>query len=173
MEKNRTTALQEQTGEDNAITAQEPATVHGTNSYKDIMMMLYSMPITKEVKRHVGLRLVEETTKSHLAEAFDRIYHLSQLENDWDGHGALPISRVVLNNLRSVLLISDDEDWEDWMISPDVNATVCLYSPKTKASISLGATEYSYFARIDGKRHGESHVKYSPQSFLQLMRKYG
>ena len=153
--------------------AEEPAVAYGTNSYADVMMLLYSMPITNEVKRHVGQRLVEEATGSHLSEAFDRIAHLSQLKKDWDGHGALPISRIVLNNVRSVLLISNDEDWQNWMISPDVNATICLYSPRTKASISLGAKDYSYFARVNGERFGESHVTYSPMDILQLMRKFG
>ena len=155
------------------MTANEPAAAYGTNSYADMMMMLYTMPMTSEVKRHVGQRLIEETTGTYLLEVVERIDHLSKLKKNWDGHGALPISRTVLNNIRNILLISNDDDWRNWMISPDVNATICLFSPRTKASISLGASEYSYYARINDDRHGESHIAYSPQAVLQLMRKFG
>jgi hypothetical protein len=159
--------------QEDIMTANEPAAAYGTNSYAGMMMMLYTMPMSAEVKRHVGQRLVEETTGRYLMEAVERIDHLSHLKNDWDRHGALPISRAVLNNIRSILLISNDEDWRNWMISPDVNATICLFSPRTKASISLGASEYSYYAKIKDDRYGESHIAYSPQAVLKLMRKFG
>ena len=58
------------------------------------------------------------------------------------------------------------------MISPDVNGTVGLQSETTGAVISLGATEYSYYARIEGKRFGKSHIDFAPESLLTLMRRF-
>ena len=108
-----------------------------------------------------------------LTEAYDRIEHLSTLAKNWDDHGALPISCQVLNNIKSVLMISQNSDWEHWMIAPDTNATIDLESETTGAVISLGAYEYSYFAKINGERLGENHVDFKPESFLELMRKFG
>lgn len=151
----------------------EPIVTYGPHSYADVMMMIYSMQITPEVKEHVGRRLMLEVTEKNLSKAFRRLDQLAQLKNNWDGYGALPVSAQVMNNIRRILVISDDEDWDSWTISPDVNGTICLYSPKTKASISIGAEEYSYFAMIDGVRYGESHVMFTPLSLLELMRKFG
>lgn len=63
--------------------ADEPAVAYGTNSY---------------------------ASDSNIAKAFDRLDYLATLGKDWDGEGALPISRQVINNLKRVLLISDDAD---------------------------------------------------------------
>ena len=140
-----------------------------TNSYADVMCMLYTMPITPEVKERVGRRLVKEVSEPALANAFAKIDELSRLEDGWAGDGSYAISRKVLNNLQRVLLISDNEDWVDWMIGPDVNATIGLQSKTNRAMISLGADEYSYYVRKNGKRIGDSHVKFTPDSFLQIM----
>lgn len=112
-----------------------------------------------------------EEQESHLANVYERLDHLSSLKKGWDGRGALPVSQNVIDNVRKVLKISDKEDWDRWIISPDVNATLCLFSPNTKASISLGKCEFSYFARKDGERLGESHVAFTPEVLLCVMRK--
>ena len=112
-----------------------------------------------------------EERESQLADVYERINHLSKLKKGWDGRGALPVSQNVIGNVRKVLRISDKGDWDRWMISPDVNATLCLFAPNTKASISLGSSEFSYFARKDGERLGESHVTFTPEVFLSVMRK--
>lgn len=140
-------------------------------SYADVMMMLYTMPITKDVKRHIGLRLVKETNKgSYLAEAFDRLSHLSTLEDGWAGDGSYAISRDVLRNVKSVLLVSEEEDWQHWMISPDVNGTLLLQSDTHIASISIGEKEFSYLSKKDGCRNGKSHIPFDAESMLNIMR---
>ena len=73
-------------------TASEPAAAYGTNSYVDVMNFLHSMPISRNVKRQVAIRLVKEVSEPALADAFDKLDELSRLPEDWDGEGALPIS---------------------------------------------------------------------------------
>lgn len=153
------------------ITAQEPMAAYGTNTYADVLYFIHSMPITPEVKEQVGRRLVLEVTGKYLSKAFARLDHLAQLKADWDGHGALPISRQVISNVKQVLAISDEEDWKEWLIGPDSNATLGLQAKSSKAAMSIGVDEYSYFAKIDGKRQGESHVKFTPETFLDTMRR--
>ena len=126
--------------EDNKTTmAAEPALAYRTTSYMEAMAMIHTMHLTREDKERVGRRLVVETTETNLSKAFDTLEHLSTLQFGWDGYSALPISRKVINNLRSVLLISDNDDWGNWMISPDGNATLGLQSKPHTTLISVGA----------------------------------
>lgn len=127
--------------------------------------------MTHEDKEKVAKRLTLEVTGKYLKKAFVRLDHLATLKNDWDGEGALPISRKVINNVKGVLAISEDADWEDWLIGPDSNATLGLQSKTTTAAISIGTDEFSYFARINEERLGESHVAFTPEDLLGIMRK--
>ena len=157
--------------EDNVSTmASEPVAAYPTTSYMDAMAMIHTMHLTREDKERVGRRLVVETTEANLSKAFDTLEHLSTLQLGWDGYNALPISKKVINNLRSVLLISDNDDWKNWMISPDGNATIMLQSATRRASISVGAEEFSYYLKTDGIRKGESHVDFSASKLLFIMR---
>lgn len=151
-------------------TVSEPAIAFGTNSYIEVMNFLHSMPITRKVKRQVAIRLVKEVSEPALADAFDKLDELSQLKKDWDGEGALPISPRVLKNMKDVLLISDNDDWENWMFGPEVNATIGLQSKNSRACVSLGAEEFSYYVRKNGERIAASHVPFTPTEFLNMLR---
>jgi hypothetical protein len=156
--------------EDGQITVNEPVAAYGTNSYMDVMNMLHSMPITRQVKEQVAHRLVQEVTEPALSAAFDKIEEMGSLQDGWAGDGSYAVSRRVLNNLKSVLLISDNKDWENWMMGPDVNATIGLQSRSHRALISLGAKEFSYYVLMQGKKISGSHVPFNPEIFLKTMR---
>ena len=149
--------------------ASEPIATYGTNSYVDVMNFLHTMSITPEVKEMVGRRLVLEVTEEHLAQAFARLDHLALLEDGWAGEGSCAVSKKVINNVKSVLLLSENDDWKDWLISPDVNATLTLQSKSSQAVISLGANEFSYYAEKSEKKYRASHLPFSPMAFLQTM----
>lgn len=157
--------------ENNSFVASEPTPAYGTNSYADVMGYLHSIRITPQVKESVGRRLLVEVTEPYLAKTFARLDELSQLREDWDGEGALPISPRVIRNMKDVLLISDNEDWENWMIGPDSNACIGLQSKRSRACVSLGAKEYSYYWETDKGEEGKSHVEFSPEKLLELMRR--
>ena len=161
--------------EDNGVIkrVEEPAVAYSSASYADVMEYIHSLHISHADKERVAKRLALEVSQPALSAAYERVDHLSSLKSNWDGRGALAISPKIIKNIKSVLLLSENADWEHWMIAPDTNATIGLESETTGAVISLGAYEYSYFARIDGVRHGESHIQFSPESFLELMRKFG
>ena len=155
---------------DSRTTASEPTASYGMNSYSDVMMMLYAMPITSEVKDQVTRRLVLEMKGKNLSYTISRINHLASLRDDWDGYGASRILPQVIANIRSVVLCSKDADWRDWTISPDINGTLFLQSTKRICSLSLGTHEYSFFAQEKDGRRGESHLAFNAEAFLSHMR---
>lgn len=158
--------------EDNGIKMlSEPAVAYPMTSYADVMEYIHSLHISHEDKEKVAKRLTLEVTGKNLSKAFDRLDSLCRLQNDWDGCGASKISPYVLNNIRKVLLISDDEDWKDWMISPAPNGTLGLQSKRHVASISIGDKEFSYFCSKDEVEEGDSHILFVPSTLLNLMRR--
>ena len=158
--------------EDNVSTmASEPAVAYRTTSYMDAMAMIHTMHLTREDKERVGRRLVVETTEANLSKAFERIDHLSQLKDDWDGYGAKKISNDVLRNLRDVLLVSDNADWENWMISPAPDGTLALQSKCHTSSISVGDKEFSYYSAAGDMEDWADNVTFAPYAFLEVMRK--
>ena len=156
---------------ENVLCAEEPMMVNPMTSYADVMRYLHSIRITPQVKESVGRRLLLEATEPDLAKAFARLDDLSQLKADWDGRGAKKISYYVLNNLRNVLLISENDDWKNWMISPDTNGALGLQSKRGIATISVGDKEFSYYSETSMGEVWKSHVAFSPEVFLNVMRK--
>ena len=158
--------------EDNvSTTVSEPVASYPMTSYNDVMSYLHSIRIAPEVKASVGRRLIVEVTEPYLSKAFERIDHLSLLNDDWDGYGAKKISYNVLRNLRDVLLISDNDDWENWMISPAPDGTLALQSKCHTSSISVGDKEFSYYSATDDMEDWGDNVTFTPSSFLEVMRK--
>jgi hypothetical protein len=157
--------------EDNKTTmASEPVAAYPMTSYNDVMSYLHSIRIAPEVKASVGRRLLVEVTEPYLSKAFDRIDHLSLLNDDWDGYGAKKISYHVLRNLRDVLLISDNDDWENRMISPAPDGTIALQSKCHTSSISVGDKEFSYYSAKGDMEDWGDNVTFTPNSFLEVMR---
>ena len=151
--------------------ASEPAIARPMTSYSEVMSYLHRIRITPEVKESIGRRLVVEATEPNLSKAFARLDHLSELKNDWDGYGAERISYSVLENLREVLLISDNDDWKEWMISPAPNGTVSLQSRRNMSAISIGDKEFSYYSCTDKGEEGSSYQPFKPSAVLDIMRR--
>ena len=158
--------------EDEKVTmASEPMVAYPTTSYNDVMGYLHRIHITPEVKKSVAHRLMVEVNGQYLSKTFERLDYLCQLQDDWDGYGGKMVSYYVIDNLRSVLLIADDEDWKYWMISPAPNGSLSLQSKRHNAFISVGDKEFSYYSSTDNGEVGDSHLEFTPSSFLSLMRR--
>ena len=147
----------------------EPATIYGNTSYMDVMNYLHSVSLSANVKRKVVHRLNQELTEPALAAAYEKVDTLSILCDGWAGDGSSAISSQVIRNLKQVLLISENADWEEWYFAPDVNGTIGLQSKTHRALISLGENEFSYYSVIAGETVSGNHLPFSPESFLETM----
>lgn len=93
------------------------------------------------------------------------------MKDNWDGYGAKKISYDVIRNLRDVLLISDNEDWERWMISPAPNGSLGLQSKKHSASISVGDKVFSFYSETENGEDWGDNLVFVPSVFLDIMRR--
>lgn len=142
----------------------------GMASYDTLMSYIHSVRIPRDVKEHVGRRLMQEVTEPYLSRTFEKVDEISALEDGWAGEGSYAVSKEVLSNIKRVLLISDNDDWKKWFIGPDVNATIGLQS-EDGAMMSLGAEEFSYYVVRNGKKTTGSHISFDAAQFLDVMRK--
>ena len=154
-----------------ASSVNEPVGTVEAASYSDVMDYLHSIYILREDKERIAKRLTLEVTQPALADAYERLDHFSLLKKDWDGRGALPISHRVIGNVRKVLMISDNDDWENWMISPAPDGTLALQSKCHTSSISVGDKDFSYYSSTGDKEDWGDNVTFTPNSFLEIMRK--
>lgn len=151
--------------------ASEPIAANPMTSYADVMAYLHTIDISREDKLSVGRQLLFEAKNENQGNALSRLDHLAMLPVDWDGYGSMPVSSVVIANLKDVIAISRDADWADWTISPESNGALSLQSKQAMSSISVGAQEFSYYSCTPKYEIGESHIPFTPKRLLGIMRK--
>lgn len=147
--------------------------VERSYTFADVMTYLHGINISREDKKSVGRRLLYEAENENKTKALNRLDYLSKQTFDWDGYGALPVSPMVIDNLKKVIRISRDDDWAFWMISPATNGTLTLQSKRHTASMSIGDDKFSYYSCINNTEYWADNVKFATQSFLKIMRQIG
>lgn len=147
--------------------------VERSYTFADVMTYLHGINISREDKKSVGRRLLYEAENENKTKVLNRLDYLSKLTFDWDGYGALPVSPMVIDNLKKVIRISRDDDWTFWMLSLATNGTLTLQSKRHTASISIGDEEFSYYSCINNTECWADNVKFATQSFLKIMRQIG
>ena len=160
-----------ETNERHADIASEPVMARRATTFQDVMIYLHSINISHDDKVSVGKQLLFEAQNEYISKALSRLDSLSMLSHDWDGYNASPVAAKVIDNVKAVLAVSEDEDWKPWMISPETNGTLCLQSKTNTSSISMGMNEFSYYTFSQSEEQGESHVPFTPGKFLNVMRR--
>lgn len=122
---------------------------------------------THSHKGEPSVVLPMDDEKSRIKVALDK---LSFLKTGWDGLDALPVSKRVLHNVSLILLTSNNQDWKNWTIEPNINGTVLLRSISRKAGISIGSDTFSYYQKEDGNITGKDAVDFSATAVLTVMR---
>lgn len=140
-------------------------------TYADVMTYLHGINISREDKKSVGRQLIFEAENENKTKVLNRLEHLSTLVYDWDGYGASPISNTVIDNLKKVIDLSRDEDWDAWMVSPETNGALGLQSKYHTSSISIGAYEFSYYSFTSENEVGENNIPFTAKGLLNIMRK--
>ncbi len=142
-------------------------------SYDDVMTYLHSVNLSNDVMERVGQRLIVEYGKNNISKAYRRLNDLSKLTEGWDGHGAYRVVPEVVENVKAIIDLSEDDRWADWLIFPSPQGSLMLQSKRNRASISVGADEFSYYALVDGKRMSGDHIVFDASLVEFLMRRIG
>ena len=103
-------------------------------------------------------------------EMLERLSDFQEYEQGWDGEGAVPLSRHVVKNFKSLIQKSSDADLQGWTIYPAANGTLLLQNKDRKSGINIGTSGFSYYSIKDGEVKGENNMKFSPKAVLDTMK---
>ena len=92
------------------------------------------------------------TTKEYT----DRLKEISELPPNWDGYGAVSISKEVLERTKEFIELLPEPvleliDFDDITPAPHGTITVYLYKGKDFISPEIGKTKYGIYGKKDGK----------------------
>ena len=126
------------------------------------------------------LDFIKKLTKSNVAsnvrgqiytEMLERLSDFQEYEKGWDGDDARPLSRQVVKNFKAVLQKSRDSELEGWTFFPSANGTLLLQNKERKSGINIGTRGYSYYEIVDGEVKDENHLRFSPKSVIETMKR--
>lgn len=97
---------------------------------------------------------------------------ISQLKDNWDGYGAMPISAMAINNIREIGKALFNWDFSKWQITPSVNGDIYInYKGKDKmAGFLIGDELFTYFVEEKGQLYGQENRIFDAREVVGLMR---
>lgn len=144
----------------------------------EITQQIQGMPDSEQMLLRL-LNYVKGLTRKHDVDTvltgdalrmWNRIVELESLKPSWDGAGAAPMEKKVVENMKQLIKAGISSDFKNWVLFPDDNGTMLLQTREGNASISVGSNTYS-FVQIDGNdiRTGEK-LRFSTSSLLKTIR---
>ncbi len=104
--------------------------------------------------------------KSRVKVSLDKI---SYLNTGWDGLDARPVSEEVISNALQLLAVSENLDWHNWTLEPNINGTITLRSRSHSSAISIGSDSFSYYIRNGRNITGKDNVPFAANAVLKVM----
>lgn len=103
--------------------------------------------------------------RERIKRTLNRLEELMQLQDNWDGYGALKIEREAYENTKEALVVIAKKTSEPWNLFPNTNGTLLLTAPdRKKASINIGNNEFSFFAMGENKSSVQGMEKFSTEN---------
>lgn len=81
----------------------------------------------------------------------ERLKALSELHEDWDDEGALPICPLVLQHTKSLIDAANDMDLAHWNLFPAINGTLTFLHENKDAMLSIGEDDFSFVFASEGR----------------------
>lgn len=97
--------------------------------------------LLKGVKKVVTVH--KDSLSEKQAEQLKRIKELAALKRNWDGEGALPISKAVIKNAKSIVDKGNDNLLSTWTFFPEVNGTILFQRNDHSACVSIGNNDFT------------------------------
>jgi len=103
------------------------------------------------------------------------VKELSLLENNWDGYGAEPIRKEIINKVNNVIDYLDDKIIDPHIIPEPCDGVGLLWSSnKNSLLISIGESSitYSYISREEEENNSYGTV-FDYNEIEEVLKKYG
>ena len=130
-----------------------------------------SMPFfsySSRFRNKVNIDVVSlDDEKSRIKVALDK---LSYLKSGWDGLDALPVCAEAVSNVLQLLAVSENKDWQDWTIEPNINGTLTLRTRSHTSAISLGSDSFSFFVKEGKSITGKDNIPFTAEAVVKFMK---
>lgn len=114
-------------------------------------MIKKAISLLKGVKKVVAVH--KKVLLKNQLDQMAQLDKLDSLKENWDGEGALPLSKKVVENSRKIIQKADDKTLASWTFSPETNGTLILQKNDNTSCISIGEKDYSAVSSTDVKSH--------------------
>lgn len=102
----------------------------------------------------------------------EKISELEALNYEgWDGYGAKPIDKKTIANLKALVRIVTNWDFDKWQIAPGVNGDIYLnYKHETiSAGIVITPDEFTHFISVPGGKTAGGTNKFNSNEVVKVM----
>ena len=141
---------------------------------------LHNISVSDAIKSGLELLFKQFKTKTNAANitaiseakeiVINDIDALKELEENWDGYGAVPILSASINNAKKIVLNNSitADNLEDIMPNPNGTVTITWSKGNNQVCLEVGTEKMSFFAEINGKTSYSKTEKVTKENTLKL-----
>lgn len=124
-----------------------------TLALNNLWNYIQTLPLTEQNRQWLAGKLLDGKPMRRVGNKRvfqERLEMLSELQDNWDDEGALPIDKNVVGNVRALLELLDDWMLVDWNLFPAINGTLTFQHSSLDAVLSIGKNDYSFVYSDEG-----------------------
>lgn len=125
-----------------------------TAALNNLWRYIETLPLTSQNRQWLVDKLLSgerPTNEINRGMLLERLKALSELSEDWDDEGALPICPLVLQHTKSLIDAANDIDLAYWNLFPAINGTLTFQHENKDAMLSIGEDDFSFVFASDGR----------------------
>ena len=125
-----------------------------TAALNNLWRYIETLPLTSQNRQWLVDKLLSgerPTNEINRGMLLERLKALSELPEDWDDEGALPICPLVLQHTKSLIDAANDIDFAYWNLFPAINGTLTFQHENKDAMLSIGEDDFSFVFASDGR----------------------
>lgn len=102
-----------------------------------------------------------------------RLEELALLSDGWDGDGSLRINEDVIDFVRRIIQLANEQDLENWVLFPDARGYLYLDFTQGNniAGMTIAAHKIVAFVKKDGRLSKYSYDKLSEEKVVKILEK--
>lgn len=114
---------------------------------------------------------IDEYLKIHDYGIYKRFKELKGYKNNWDGEGALSMTKRVAKNFESLYPLLTSEIKKNIDLSLETNGTLSIEFSNGYAGLEIGNDAFTYFFFEDGNLRGKEHLPFNSVKVSNILRR--